>query len=91
MFWLITGVDVLVHHGKEDMKEQSSLLPVPRKWVVVVVVMVRSGKKKLSLQAFSFPLLFHLEPHLGDSAAHFTFRDGFPLSYFSSAIPHRHT
>ena len=45
MFWLIIGMDVLVYHGKEGMKEQSSLLPVPRKWVVMVVVMVRSGKK----------------------------------------------
>ena len=45
MFCLIIGVDVLVHHGKEGMKEQSSLLPFPRKWVAMVVVMVRSGKK----------------------------------------------
>lgn len=45
MFWFIIEMDVLVHHGKEDMQEQSSLLPVPRKWVVVVVMMVRSGKK----------------------------------------------
>lgn len=45
MFWLIIGMDVLVHHGKEDMQDQSSLLPVSRKWVVVVVIMVRNGKK----------------------------------------------
>lgn len=45
MFWLIIGMDFLVHHGKEDMQDQSSLLPVFRKWVVVVVIMVRNGKK----------------------------------------------
>lgn len=54
MFWLIIGMDVLVHHGKEDMQDQSSLLPVSRKWVVVVVIMVRNGKKAVFAGFFFF-------------------------------------
>lgn len=65
--------------GREGMEEHGSLLPVPRKWVVVVV----GSGKSMPLQA-SFPLSFHLVPHLGDSAAQLIFRDGFLLELLFS-------
>lgn len=80
------GIDVSIHHGREDMEEQSNWLPVPRKWVGVEGG--DCGKwKKPAFSGFLFSSFIPSDAQLGDSTTQLTFRDGFPFQLLLSYHP----